>query len=72
MSVSSAVSGLQTDVHHYVVAALTLVVGMAWNAAFERAFAEIGWLRRWGPFAYAVLLTVIAALALAVLRRRSA
>lgn len=51
----------------YVATALTVVVGLAWNSAFTDLFARVSWMRRWGPFVYALLVTVIAFVAVRTL-----
>ena len=43
----------------YVATALTVVVGLAWNNAFTDMFSRVEWMRRWGPFVYAFLITLI-------------
>lgn len=42
----------------YVAAALTLTVGLAWNSAFTSFFERTPWLKTYGPFTYAIMLTV--------------
>ena len=51
---------LAVSLSAYIAAALTFVVGLAWNAAFQNMFKRVRWLQNWGPLAYAIIVTVIA------------
>tara|TARA_Y100001958_G_C21173227_1_gene504560 strand:+ start:751 stop:1026 length:276 start_codon:yes stop_codon:yes gene_type:complete len=53
----------------YMSGALALTVGLAWNSAFQNFFKHITWLSKWGPFAYAALVTILAFVVLMVAKR---
>jgi hypothetical protein len=49
-----------------VTGATTLVTALAWNEAAKSLFAEGGklfWMQRWGPFVYALSITILSVLA---------
>ena len=47
-----------------IMAALTFVISLAWNDAFKSFFQKsTPWLRKYGPWAYAIFVTIIGLLA---------
>ena len=57
------------DVYRYFSGAMAFVVGLAWNAAFQKLFADVPWLKTWGPFAYALLMTLLACVLVVAVRQ---
>ena len=48
------------DAKALIVSSLTFVVGLAWNSAFQDLFKKITWLSDFGPWVYAIFLTMLA------------
>jgi hypothetical protein len=46
-----------------ITAAFGLVAALAWNSAIQSLFDKTPWLKAGGPWAYAILVTVIAVVA---------
>ena len=42
-----------------LIGALTVVAGLAWNNAFLDFFQRVPWLSQFGPFLYAIALTIL-------------
>lgn len=53
----------------YIAYSLVVVVGLSWNAAFQNLFKRLPGLSHWGPFVYAIAVTVLAFVALFVVRK---
>jgi hypothetical protein len=43
-------------------AAVILVAALAWNSAFQSTFERVSWLHRFGPWVYAIVVTILAVL----------
>ena len=51
-----------------IIGALTLVAGLAWNDAFKHLFNNSKYLNKFGPWVYAILVTVIVILIIIFLK----
>jgi hypothetical protein len=50
---------IMDDYYQFIVAALSLVVALSWNSAFQNFFQQNKYLHLYGPWAYALLVTLI-------------
>lgn len=67
LSFTSKMTSNNIEVKTFIISALTFVVGLAWNSAFQNLFQSITWIRNYGPWVYAILLTVVAMVAIRIL-----
>ena len=53
-----------------IITSLSFVTALAWNSAFQNLFEHIPFLKRGGPWVYAILLTLMVIVVTSLLKRK--
>ena len=53
-----------------LITSLSFVTALAWNSAFQNLFERIPFLKRGGPWVYAILLTLMVIVVTSLLKRK--
>ena len=53
-----------------IIASLSFVIALAWNDAFQNLFESVPYLKKKGPWIYAVLITLIGIAIIYILQRK--
>ena len=66
--INNVAADIRVQFVQVVIGALTVVAGLAWNNAFLDMFEKVPWMSRFGPFVYAIILTLLVCILLVYLK----